>query len=391
MDARLEPHVALNAAGRFGLAALLSFLALALAGCPGKDDEGGGSRSRPPRPPLPAEFLSLDANFTVEKIVASANMPVKLAFAPDGRLFYTELQTGNIRVVQGGALVAAPFATLSVAPGSESGLLGICLSPTFATDGYVYVQCCVPVMGGPPHKQQIIRYTAVGNTGTSPTVIVDNLPWGDVHNAGNIAFGPDGKLYCTIGDVGFPNLAQTDGELAGRLLRYEANGTPASGNPVAGNPEFCRGLRNTFDFCFQPNNGLIFGSENGPNTDDEINLLAAGKNFEWETLPPMTPTSAIGYCVRRYPSVIAPTGIWIHNGQSFPSGYANNIFLCSYDYAEIRRLRMSGPSLADVDSEEVFAALDNSGLANKPLDIVQAPDGSLWFSTFSAIWRIRKY
>ena len=383
-----NPESKIQNRGRLGVVfvALLSVSAT-LAGCPTKEEEG----AKPPPPPLPSEFISLDQRFIAEKMLAGAAMPVKLAFAPDGRLFFTELLTGNIRIFQGGALVAAPFANVPPAPGSESGLLGICLSPTFATDGFVYVQACVPVAGGPPHKQQIIRFTAVGNTGTNPTVIVDNLPWGDVHNAGNLQFGPDGKLYCSIGDTNNSALAQTDGEKAGRILRFEASGSPASGNPIPGDPEFCRGLRNTFDFCFQPTTGGIFGSENGPTSNDEINYLASGKNYEWETVPPSVPQSAIGYRMRLYANVIAPTGICVHTGQGVPSGFANHIFLLSYDFNEIRRLRMSGPSLADVDSEEVFAALTNTGVDNKPLDIVMASDGSLWFSTFTAIWRIRKY
>jgi glucose/arabinose dehydrogenase len=108
-------------------------------------------------------------------------------------------------------------------------------------------------------------------------------------------------------------------------------------------------------------------------------------------VPITVPQSAIGFRVRLYSSVIAPTGICWHTGQGFPGGYANNLFLLSYDFSEIRRLRMSGTSFTDVDSEEVWAALDNTGVNNKPLDIVMASDGSLWFSTFTAIWRIRKY
>lgn len=103
------------------------------------------------------------------------------------------------------------------------------------------------------------------------------------------------------------------------------------------------------------------------------------------------PQSAIGYRVRVYVSVIAPTGICWHTGQQFGSEFNNNLFLCSYDYAEIRRLRMSGSAFADVDSEEVFASLNNTGVDNKPLDIVMGPDGALYVSTFTAIWRIWRW
>jgi len=365
---------------------LLAF-GLALAGC-AKEDEGGPGKGPPPA--MPSEFLTLASGFAAEKVTNAAK-PVKLAFAPDGRLFFTELDSGQIRIIENGTLLAAPFATVgNLVTGNECGLLGICFSPTFSSDGYVYVMATIS-NGTPPHKQQIIRFTASGNTGSSPTVIVDNLPQHTVHNAGNIGFGPDSKLYCSVGDAGDVNLPQTDGSLAGRILRYEANGTAATGNPTPGNPEYCRGLRNTFDFCFHPVSGGLFGSENGPTDNDEINYLAAGKNFEWQTLPMGVPQSAIGYRVRVYVSVIAPTGICWHTGQQFGSEFNNNLFLCSYDYAEIRRLRMSGSAFADVDSEEVFASLNNTGVDNKPLDIVMGPDGALYVSTFTAIWRIWRW
>lgn len=368
-------------AGRLGIFVVL--VALFVSACVRKDDGGGATR-----PALPTDWIELHKDFAVELVQDGLNTPVKMAFAPDGRLFFNELSTGNIRIIDAaGQLLAAPFATVNVISGGESGLIGIALSPSFGSDNYVYVLAAV----AGPNRQQVIRFTAVGDAGTNPTVIVDNLPHGNFHNAGDIRFALDGTLFVTVGDTGNSSLAQTDNELAGRVLRYTADGNIPTDNPDPASPEWARGLRNSFDLTVHFSTGGLFATENGPTSDDELNYIAKGKNFEWPTLPPSVPGSQVGYRAIHWPTIIAPTGLTFHTGTGFGSGYANNLFVLSYTDAEIHRFGMSGAVFADVDFRESFGRLRNLGIANKPLDVVEAADGSLYLSTFSAIWRIYRW
>jgi hypothetical protein len=75
-----------------------------------------------------------------EVVVRDAAFPTALAFAPDGRLFNTELRSGDIRVVSAdGGLLPEPFAHVSVAAKGEWGLLGLALDPNFSVNHYLYV------------------------------------------------------------------------------------------------------------------------------------------------------------------------------------------------------------------------------------------------------------
>jgi glucose/arabinose dehydrogenase len=353
------------------------------SGSTGGGDPGGGGP--PPEPfELPAEFESLLDGFRVEKVVGAASMPVKLAAAPDGRIFFNELG-GAVRIIDAeGNLQAQPFASLSVVTGGERGLLGLALSPNFARDRHVYVVACVD---GPP-RQQIIRFTDAAGAGDDPVVIVDDLPMGAIHNSGDIQFLDDGTLLVSVGDVGDEDSSQAEGTLAGRILRYTAGGGIPGSNPISGSPEWCRGLRNTFDLTVHPRSGGVFGVENGPATDDELNYLAAGKNFGWPELPPSVPSSQAGLRLNAWPEVIAPTGIAFHDGEMFGDEFRDDLFILGYVESELLWLKMSGNGHTDLDEIVVFAKLGNLGTANKPLDIIEAEDGSLYFSTFTAIWRV---
>ena len=364
-----------------------------LVACAGDDDGGGGSSGGGggipdpgPRDPLPSAWVDLDYYFDVELIKDGLNMPVKMDQAPDGRLFVSLLDGEIITIETTAPYDQTSWETLTVLNGSEQGLLGIALSPNFATDNYVYVMACI---NDGTDKQQVIRYTESGSVGTSPQVIVPDLPTANVHNAGAIKFLNDGTFIISVGDAANQNLSQTDGSLAGRILRYNADGSVPSNNPFTGTDEYewCRGLRNSFGLCVHPGTGAVLGTENGPNNNDELNYLVAGKNYTWPD-PHGTYGAAEGVRLRNWGSVIVPTGLTYHTGNSFPQGYADNLFICSYDNVNILRFVMDGSPPVNIDTEHVFGELDDTGNDNKPLDIIEGIDGSLYLSTFSAIWRI---
>src|SRR2546427_4288 len=151
----------------------------------------------------------------------AANFPTALAFAPDGRLFWTE-RAGNVMVYENGSpRVFARVGTVTTEPGggySERGLLGLALSPTFGTDHFVYAFYSDANFS----TQHVVRWTDSGGTGTAPTTILTFPAGGDCcHKGGRLAFGPtDGKLYVTLGEEHNPDQAQSVGSPLGKVLRY---------------------------------------------------------------------------------------------------------------------------------------------------------------------------
>ena len=195
-----------------------------------------------------------------------------LAWAPDGsgRLFITN-KNGSVLVASmrngvletlNGSLVTRPFATEpNVWTGSECGVIGIAYDPNYVVNRYVYLFVTVSST-----EQRIVRYTDSNSTGIARTEVVTQLPTvGNNHDGGGIGFGPDGKLYWAIGDLG--NGAGVDADLtslASKVGRANLDGTPANDNPfndgVGPNNEYiwARGFRNPFTLTFQPSTGRLW-------------------------------------------------------------------------------------------------------------------------------------
>jgi glucose/arabinose dehydrogenase len=100
---------------------------------------------------------TLPAGFSETRIATGLASPTSLAMAPDGRVFVTQ-QTGQLRVIRNGVLLAQPFVTLSTNTLGERGLLGVALDPNFATNRYVYLYYTSPT--APPRVNRVVRYTA---------------------------------------------------------------------------------------------------------------------------------------------------------------------------------------------------------------------------------------
>lgn len=332
-----------------------SLVALLAIGCGGGGSGSGGGNPTP---------------LHSETVVATANFPTALRFLPDGRLLYTEKNTGNVRVVQAnGTLTPTPYATVSVENAGERGLLGLAIDPDFNSNGFVYIFHT----NSNGTTQSVVRFTDSGGVGTNPTVIVPNLGAANNHNGGRLAFGNDGKLYVTLGENGDPANSQNNGTPLGKVLRYNPDGTIPADNPIPGNPMFTKGHRNCFGLTVDPDSGTIYVSENGPSCDDEINRLVAGHNYGWRPGQPCNDnTPGFDQPIKRFPTVIAPTGITVGTGI-----HADSLFFGAVNDHALRRLHFTNLANGTIDAESVPYTHPTQSI----LDVTMGPDGNLYIST----------
>ena len=311
-----------------------------------------------------------------------------MQFAPDGRLFICQ-QSGKLRVVQNGTLLATPFLTVPVNDEGERGLLGVAFDPDFETNNFVYVYYTAT---SPNIHNRLSRFTANDNVAVPGSEVVllnlNALSGATNHNGGAIHFGNDDKLYIAVGDNANHANSQSFGNLLGKVLRLNRDGSIPANNPFFGTASgvnrsiWALGLRNPFTMAFERNTERLFINDVGENTWEEINLGAAGANYGWRAVgegPPVGPPDpdfTYPFYSYRHGSG-ATTGCAVTGGAfyesavlTFPTAYRGDYFYADYCSGWIRRIDPdSGPG-----SDTSFA----SGISF-PVDLKVGPDGSLYY------------
>ena len=365
---------------RFRAAVAVSFIASMLLFA--KSNVASNAGQEPNLGREPQLLASLPSGFSETLIASGIAGPTAMAFAPDGRLFVCE-QGGALRVIKNGALLATPFVTLTVNSAGERGLLGIAFDPAFATNNFVYVYYTAT---SPAIHNRVSRFTANGDTAApgSEVVILDlnNLSSATNHNGGAIHFGPDGKLFIAVGENANGTNSQTLGNLLGKVLRINADGTIPSDNPFFNTATennraiWALGLRNPFTFDFQPGSGRLFINDVGQNTWEEINDGIAGSNYGWPDTEGSTNDPRFRSPLFAYThGSSATTGCAIAGGafynppvQQFPSAFVGDYFFADLCSGWIRRFHpVSGTA-------EGFA----TGISS-PVDLKVSSDGSLYY------------
>lgn len=340
-----------------------------------------------------------DVTYTVEK-VTQANYPVALAFAPDGRLFYTEKITGNVRVINtDGTLQREPVITFAVDALQERGLLGIAFDPNYEDNGHVWVFYTAQGTARDYPENRVARFVEKDGIGTDPeTLLAVPITTGSlIHNGGNLRFDDAGDLYVTIGDYDNAANSQDLEALPGKLHRFSVTDeglVPAADNPFEGSSVYAYGLRNSFDFDFHPETGRVYATENGLHCDDEINVLlpgfnyGAGPNYECGgTASGIDLTFYLSGLLTFTPTQ-APTGIVVYDHEAVPA-WQNSLFFCIWNdgYPSLRRVALDEDGL-EVDRVEEIPL----GEGRCRIDIEISPDGALYFTTVGAdggvIWRL---
>ncbi|MDP2954650.1 MAG: PQQ-dependent sugar dehydrogenase [Chloroflexota bacterium] len=312
----------------------------------------------------------------VEVVAENPRVPWALAFAPDGRLFFTE-RPGAIRVMEGGKLLPEPFARLPVAAEAEAGLLGLALSPDFQNNGYVYAYYTYRGVDGRLWNR-VVRLKDRGNRGEEPAVLLDGIPGAGIHDGGRLRFGPDGKLYITTGDAASSQLSQDRASLAGKVLRLNPDGSIPPDNPFSGSPVFSLGHRNPQGLAWHPVTGGLFITEHGPQAHDEVNLVQGGKNYGWPLVTGRGGDSNfVAPLWESGSSTWAPSGATFNSGGKLPPEWRGRLFFGALRGGHIHWLELTPPDYREVVKDGVLFQ-DQYGRIR---DVVQGPDGYLYFAT----------
>ncbi len=335
---------------------------------------------------------------TLQIVLTGLDFPTAFRFAPDGRMFLLERFSGKIRIVENGSLSPTPFYVLAnVATNGEQGLLGLALDPDFPTEPWVYVYYTLSDVANGTVYNRIVRIHANGDVGDAMEVLLDHIGAGTIHNGGVIGFAPDKTLYAVVGENGDPAKSQDLLSLNGKVLRMDRNGTVPPDNPFVGNDSanpyvYTYGHRNMFGLAFHPFTGRAFVTENGPECNDEVNLLVAGGNFGWGTHekcttppPPPNNTNQDGpnpiLPLTWYARTVAPTNAIAYGGPNF-TAWQGDLFFGEWNTGTLRRLDLEPPAYDTVVGEANVLTVSEGIVA-----VEAGPDGAIWFTTPTTLYR----
>jgi glucose/arabinose dehydrogenase len=393
---------------RSPLAVFLPFLILAqAAGVHAQDFKDGppapGQHPAVPgqtRAPAPADH----STYQVITVARGLDHPWSLAWLPDGRMLVTE-RPGRLRIVTPGGALSPPLGGAPVvATESQGGLLDVALDPAFGANHLVYLSYLEPR----PHGLTgiaVARGRLAEQGGQAKldglTVIFHAQPAAhDGVNVGSrLAFGPDGRLYVTIGDrFVLRDHAQNLGDDLGKILRLNPDGSIPRDNPFVGRPGvrpeiFSYGHRNPEGLAFNPATGVLWEHEHGAQGGDEVNIIRSGRNYGWPVITYGrdysnakigigTQKAGMEQPIYYWDPSIAPSGMAFYTGGLFPR-WKGNLFVGALKAERVVRLVLNGEHVV---AEEVLA----TELHERIRDVRQGPDGALYLLTDNDAGRILK-
>jgi glucose/arabinose dehydrogenase len=360
-----------------------------------------------------------DLPFTMTQ-VATFEFPWRLAFLPDGRMLITE-KVGPVWLVSQQGQKIPVSNTPPVYWQGQNGMLGVFVSPHYATDQSIYLTYVEPgdYGGGLALARAKLNVSATSARLQGLEVIWRQMPKGKGGQDGaQVAFSPDGQyLFLTVGDRQRFTPAQDPDQPEGKILRLTLDGKPAPGNPMEGKTgaatiplidpprdtvtaktapvvstytfpgpnltpaeTWASGVRTPYGLAFSPT-GELWEVEHGPMGGDELNLIERGKNYGWplvsygknyDGVPIDSPDtrSDLAKPVIYWAPVIAPGNLMFYTGtQVFPQWNGNALIGGMATEALVR---------VTFDGKGGATAVQRWSMGKRVRDIEEGPDGSLW-------------
>jgi glucose/arabinose dehydrogenase len=351
--------------------------------------------------------------------VATFNLPWRIAFLPDGRMLVTE-KVGPLWLVTQQGEKTQVSNVPAVLYGGQGGMLGVYVSPAYATDRNIYLTYSEP--GDDGSSLALARARLALGQGTASLEGLQVI-WRDGARGrggqfgGAVAFSPDGRyLFLTVGERQRFTPAQDPNNPLGKILRLTLEGKPAPGNPQAGktgaatidviapprdteaaktapvvrtytfpgpnltpSETWATGFRTPYGLAFGPD-GRLWELEHGPRGGDELNLIEPGKNYGWPEvsygmnyngtpIPSHDTRPEFQKPVIYWVPVIAPGNLMFYKGSMFPQ-WNGSALISGLQSRTITRITFDGKGGAQ--------AAERWNMGKQIRDVEVAPDGAIW-------------
>lgn len=313
-------------------------------------------------------------------IAKGLEVPWEILWSPDNHIWVTE-RTGNVLRINPENRQIQVLLELDVAQQGESGLLGMALHPDFPNTPWVYL--VYTYFESTSIKERLSKFIYQQDQLINEQVLISNIPGNTYHDGSRLIFGPDDKLYMTTGDAGNMSSAQDPNSLSGKILRINDDGTVPADNPVAGSYIWASGSRNAQGLDFSPA-GILYSSEHGPDTDDEINIIEMGRNYGWPNVRGLcnTPEELV-FCeqfnvrepIQTYTPTLALAGIAYYNHDLIPE-WNNSLIVTSLKAGKLLVLHLDETGMTITGSTTVY---DNT--LGRLRDVCISNDGRVFVST----------
>ncbi len=336
------------------------------------------------------EYESKHHTFKTVRLADKLSHPWSLAFLPNGDFLITE-RPGRLRQFSSGVLDPDPIAGLpEIAATGQGGLLDIAAHPDFANNQLIYFTYSASNWRGA--GTELARARLVDHQLQDLEVIfaADPKSFGGRHFGSRILFAPDGFLYLSLGDRGKREPAQDLSSHTGSMIRLNPDGSVPGDNPFVSQnnaqPEiYSYGHRNIQGLAAQPETGLLWSHEHGPQGGDELNIVRAGANYGWPVITygrnygsgtkigEGTEKADMQQPVYYWVPSIAPSGMAFYKGDAFPR-WNGHLFIGSLKFRHLVRLELQGETVA---KEEILLAQELGRIR----DVRSGPDGFLYLLT----------
>lgn len=316
---------------------------------------------------------------SVRTVKGSLNFPWEILWGKDDHIWMTE-RGGKISKInpKTGDVIFSQSLTDVVSNG-EGGLLGMVQHPDFLTNGNFFV--VYNYNSGGNYLEKIVQLQFANNSLSVVKNIITNIPASGIHNGSRLVILGD-KLFATTGDAAVPALSQTASSLAGKVLRFNLDGTIPADNPTPGSPVWSLGHRNPQGLVV--NNNIMYASEHGDNIEDEINIVERNRNYGWPNVKgPCDNAGETPFCTgaNKEPlwssgsSTIAVCGLDYYNNSRIPA-WQNSLLMTTLKDASLRVLKLSNDGLSITSQQTLF-----KNRFGRLRDICISPAGRVYLCT----------